>query len=206
MWVTYMKSPTTLKLTLMMGAAATLTACGDAPSDDGVRTFTSMLECQQAGFPEDRCQAAYNEAFEVHTREAPKFASKEECERGVDIDQCVSTRVRRDDGSFSEVFVPLMAGYLVGNLMANRQTSTAGGGYGGTYQSGPIYRSRNYPSGYRDSADLARSRSGTSVPTIRPGSIARPPSMPSRPPNVSTTTIARQGFGSSSFSLGGGSS
>jgi uncharacterized protein YgiB involved in biofilm formation len=205
-----MKSPTTLKLTLMMGAAATLTACGDAPSDEGARTFTSVLDCQQAGFPQDRCQAAYNEAFEVHAREVPKFATKEECERGIDIDQCVSTRVPRDDGSFSEVFVPLMAGYIVGNLMANRpgqqQTSPYAGGYGGAYQSGPIYRSRNYPSGYRDSADLARSRSGASVPTVNPGSSARPPSMPSRPPNVSTTTIARQGFGSSSFSFGGGSS
>jgi uncharacterized protein YgiB involved in biofilm formation len=204
-----MKSPSTLKLTLMMGAAATLTACGDAPSDDGVKTFTSVVECTQAGFPQDRCQAAYDEAFGVHTKDAPKFASKEECERSVDIDQCVVTRVRRDDGSFGDVFVPLMAGYIVGNLMANRpqqQTSYSGGGYGGTYQSGPIYRSGRYPSGYRDSIDLTRSRSGASVPSINPGSSARPPSMPSRPPNVSTTTISRQGFGSSSFSLGGGSS
>jgi uncharacterized protein YgiB involved in biofilm formation len=205
-----MKSPRSLKLTIMMGATATLTACGDAPSDDAAPTFTSVLECQQEGFPEDRCQAAYNEAFEVHTRDAPKFSSKEDCERSIDIDQCVSTRVRRDDGSFGDVFVPLMAGYLVGNLMANRSeqqsSSYSGGGYGRTYQSGPIYRSRNYPSGYRDSAGLTQSRSGASVPTIRPGSSSRPSSMPTRPPNVSTTTIARQGFGSSSFSFGGGSS
>jgi uncharacterized protein YgiB involved in biofilm formation len=205
-----MKSPKTLKLTLMMGAAATLTACGDAPTDDGARTFTSVVECQQAGFAQDRCQAAYDEAFEVHSRDAPRFASRDECERTVDIDQCVPTQVRRDDGSFGEVFVPLMAGYMVGNLMANRpqqQTSYGGGvGYGGVYQSGPLYRSRRYPSGYRDSADLVRSRTNVSVPSIRPGTTVRPPSMPARPPNVSTTTIARQGFGSSSFSLGSGSS
>jgi uncharacterized protein YgiB involved in biofilm formation len=209
-----MKSPQTLKLTLMMGAAATLTACGDTPPEGTTRAFTSVVECQQAGFPEDHCQAAYNEAFATHSREAPKFPSKDECERSVDVDQCVSTRVVRDDGTIGDVFVPLMAGYVAGNLMANRpreqQQGTSGGGGGGAgrlaYQAGPIYRSRTYPSGYRDSADLARSRSGASLPSITSGGPGRSLSVPSRSPNVSTTTIARQGFGSSSFSFGGGSS
>lgn len=210
-----MKSPQSLKLTLMMGAAATLTACGDAPPEEPTRAFTSVVECQQAGFPQDQCQAAFNEAFATHSREAPKFASKDECERSVDVDQCVITRVVRDDGTIGDVFVPLMAGYVVGNLLANRpreQQGTSGGGGGGggairsSYQAGPIYRSRTYPSGYRDSADLARSRSGASVPSITSGGPGRSLSVPSRPPNVSTTTIARQGFGSSSFSFGGGSS
>ena len=100
-----MKSPTTLKLTLMMGAAATLTACADAPPDDAPSTFTSVVECQQSGFPQDRCQAAYDEAFQVHSADAPKFSSKEECERSVDVDQCVQTQVRRSDGSVGDVFV-----------------------------------------------------------------------------------------------------
>jgi uncharacterized protein YgiB involved in biofilm formation len=197
-----MKSPKSLKLTLMMGAAATLTACGDTPPADGPKTFLSVQDCQQAGFPEERCREAYREAFDVHSRTSPKFASRDECERSVDVDQCVVTRVQNNDGSFSEVFVPLMAGYIVGNLMADRrrQEPQSSGGYGGgSYRSGPVYRSRDYPSGYRDSGDLVTSRQGGGKPSTGISS-------PSRPPNISTTTIARQGFGSKSFSFGGGSS
>ena len=109
--------------------------------------------------------------------------------------------MRNADGSTTSMFVPAIAGFLVGQALANRQQ---GGGYGGGYAGGggALYRSRDYPGQFRDGGNMIGSRgAGTGVATTSPSS----PTV-SRPQNVNTTTIARGGFGSSSSSFGGSSS
>jgi uncharacterized protein YgiB involved in biofilm formation len=194
-----------IRLTLMgTVAAAALVACDEEPKPPPA--FATIQECVDSGNQETDCQNSYESALKAHEETAPRFSSRDECLRGVDVDRCVETRVRNNDGSFSNVFMPLMAGYIVGNLLNRPQQqpqqqqpgysggSSSGGWSGSSTRGGaPIYRSRDYPSSYRDAGELRTSRSST-------------PGVSAPPRNVNTTTIARSGFGSTSHSMGGGSS
>ena len=196
-----MKRSATIRLTLMSAAAATtLAGCGETPPA-APPAFTTVQDCVVGGFPEAECRSAYEEAFKSHLDRAPRFTSRNECESKVDVDHCVEAPVRAPDGSTTSVFVPLMAGYLLGRAMAPppQQTSGSSGGYvggGGGYRGTPIYRSRDYPESFRDGGNLQTSRQGGSNVSTAP----------SRPANINTTTVSRSGFGSSGSSFGGGSS
>jgi uncharacterized protein YgiB involved in biofilm formation len=200
-----MKSSRSLQLTLMMGAAATLTACSDTPQE---QSFLTTADCAAAGIARELCQGTYEQALAEHNKTAPKFPSKEECERTLDVSQCTPTRIQRSDGSFSDVFVPAMAGFLIGKAMAKREDGYSGSGYyygGNYYRSGPIYSSRDHQGSYRRSTELSTPGSRAGAPST---GAWNPPSgtVTPRSPNVNTTTISRQGFGSRGFSFGGGGS
>lgn len=203
-----MKRSRAVTLTIM--STITMAACGDDVPPPAPSTYATVQECVAGGNPQDVCLKTFEDAVATHNQTAPAFPDKDTCERGVDVDSCVPAQRRQPDGSLSNVFVPAMAGYILGNALANR-------GGGGSYGSGPVYRSRDYPTAYRDRGDLVTSRAppGTPglgapsrVPTLAPGA-SRPPTLapgPTRPPNVGTTTISRGGFGASGSSFGGGGS
>lgn len=190
-----MKRSSSVRLTLMSAAtAAGLAACNEAPPP-APAPFSTVEQCVGRGVDRAQCQTAYDEAVKSHQERAPRFATREECLKGVDVNDCTPTQVRQPDGSTTSMFLPAIGGFLVGQALANRQQ---GGGFGG---GSPYYRSRDYPNQFRDTRDLTTSRD--------PGPQALAPSRQnptvSRPPNVNTTTIARSGFGSSSSSFGSAS-
>lgn len=208
-----MKRSTSITLTLFAGA--TLAACDDKPPLPPVKPYATVQECVTGGNTEDLCKEAFEKAMETHRATAPKFTDKEACEKGIDVDKCVQTQVRNNDGSFSDVFVPAMAGYLLGQALnrtperERERIGYSGGYYGGVpYSTGPVYNSRTYPGGYRDSGNMRTTILNS------PGARPSPPSAPSiggslpsskpslglpssRPSNVGTTAISRGGFGGS---------
>lgn len=194
-----MKRSSSVRLTFMATAtAAGLSACGETPAP--AAPFASVEQCVTSGVDRAQCQASFDEARKSHEEKAPRFATREDCLKGVDVNDCTATQVRNPNGSMTSMFVPALGGFLLGQALSGRQ----GGGYGGGYSGGgAVYRSRDNPSQFRDTGALTTSRQG--------GSSALAPSSPSspsvsRPSNVNTTTIARGGFGSSSSSFGGSSS
>jgi uncharacterized protein YgiB involved in biofilm formation len=192
-----MKRSSSVRLTLMSAAtAAGLSACGETPAQP--TSFSNVEQCITSGVDRAQCQTAFEEAIKSHGERAPKFATREECLKGVDVEDCTPTPVRNPDGTTTSMFVPAIAGFLLGQALG-RQGAGYGGGYSG---GGAVYRSRDYPGQFRDGGNMIGSR-GTGA-----GVAATSPSSPtiSRPPNVNTTTIARSGFGSSSSSFGGSSS
>jgi uncharacterized protein YgiB involved in biofilm formation len=182
-----MKRSSTVRLTIMGAATATTLAACDSVVPGN---YTSIQHCIDAGNSQSACSSAYNAALNAHREKAPRFDTKEECLRGVDVNDCVMTSVRGPDGAMRNVFVPLMAGYILARQQ--QSSSSYSGGSGGR----AFYASRDYPTQYRDADNLARSRQGSVPSTFGP----------SRPPNVNTTTIARSGFGSTSRGFGGSSS
>jgi uncharacterized protein YgiB involved in biofilm formation len=178
-----------------MGAA---TATSLAACDSGVvqpGNYTSVQHCVDAGNRESDCSSAYNAALRAHQEKAPRYITREECLRSVDVNDCIATVVRNTDGTTANAFVPLMAGYMLA-----RQQQQSGGSYGGGGRA--FYASRDYPSQYRDSDNLTTSRQSS----VGGQATTSPTIAPSRPPNVNTTTIARSGFGSTSRAFGGSSS
>lgn len=192
-----MKRSTAVRLTLMTAATATaLGACSDASPPPAPKVFATVQECVAKGETAANCQTAFDAAKKAHEEKAPRFSTRDECLKGVDVNDCTEQQVRRPDGSTGSVFLPALAGYALGSLM-NRGPGYGGGGYGG----GPVYRSREFPQSYRDPGSLATSRTGGSVPSIGGRNDV---STIGRPANVNTTTISRSGFGSSSSSYGSG--
>ncbi|MBA1157880.1 DUF1190 domain-containing protein [Microvirga mediterraneensis] len=184
-----MKSSTGLKLTLMTGAAAAGLSFCSAPQ----KSFSNVAECVGAGNTEALCRGAYEAALAEHVQSAPTFASLQDCRANVDVDQCISTLKRDSNGTVSNVIVPMMAGYMLGqNVRDERenQGSTGGGSgryfYGGrSYGGAPLYQSRRNPGNYWTAPELRTS------------------TFPSSRPNVRTATVSRGGFGGHS-SFGGG--
>lgn len=172
-----MKSSSSLKLTLMMGATATLASCSEPP-----QSFASVAECIKYGKPQALCRSAYGEAFAEHIKSAPSFASEDECRAKIDVDRCISTPVKGSDGTTRNAIVPAMAGYVIGkNLPGKRKeerTSSVGYAYnGGIYRGTPLYRSHKDEDGFWRSFELEMSKNSV------------------RPPNVRSHTFARGGFG-----------
>jgi uncharacterized protein YgiB involved in biofilm formation len=190
-----MKRSSSVRLTIMSAATATsLAACDSGAIQPG--NYTSVQHCVDAGNRESDCSSAYNAALRAHQEKAPRYSTREECLRSVDVNDCITTVVRNPDGTTTNAFLPLMAGYMLARQQ--QQSSGSYGGGGGR----AFYASRDYPSQYRDSDNLTTSRQSSVDRRASPSTTAAP----SRPPNVNTTTIARSGFGSTSRSFGGSSS
>jgi uncharacterized protein YgiB involved in biofilm formation len=161
---------------LALGIAAIfLTACGD---DQDAAVFTSVDDCTNAN-PEfaEKCKTAYEDAVKEAERTGPKYNSQSDCETEFGNNQC--RVVQRDSGSF---FMPLMAGYMLSNLMSPRG-----------YYSQPMFTSYSRNSSYRnrwigadgyDFGDNRRRTMKVSEKSLKPK------------PTV-TKTMSRGGFGSS---------
>jgi uncharacterized protein YgiB involved in biofilm formation len=192
-----MKRSRTVALTLMMGTATTLSACGESPPDQ--ITFSggnALQQCIDSGAGDDACRTAYEAALSQHREIAPRFTTQPLCVESTDS-ECEAIGTYAQDGSYSSFWVPALGGFL----LARALDSSSGRYYtyigGSNYRSSPIYRSRTTTDSYRVLSDYGNLKSGTSLST-RP-SVSLPP------PNVKTTTIARGGFGKGGgFFSGGG--
>ncbi|BCH61235.1 hypothetical protein RvVAR0630_38590 [Agrobacterium vitis] len=193
------RTPPILALGTIAASSLLLSGCGeDAPTE---RTFTSVDQCISQGMDRQVCQTAYDDAVKAHMANAPRFDGMAACEAEFGAKQCVQQTAPNTGGTGGggSFFMPFMAGYLLSSTINNigdyyryqreatQGSSYGGGGYGGG--STPIYRNR----------------SGQTV-TINKGrdTILAPSSQGSKPANVNTRTVSRQGFGGrSSFSFGG---
>lgn len=158
-----------------LAVAATISLGGCGSPDVQPAEFTSVAECTAAGFAQELCDAGQNAASLEHQRAAPKFTSLDACRQEWGSDSCVPASGLSNGSSGGNVFVPLLAGFVLSQAMQQRYYDTGridryGGGYGGS----PIYRSRT----------------GGTVTLDRSGGT---PKM--TPVNVNTRTVSASGFG-----------
>lgn len=174
-------------------ATVTLSGCDAGTPDFKDAQFTSVSECVRGGFPENLCQSSYTSALQEYQKGAPQFANRQNCEQEWGSQQCVPYSAYGNGYSAGNIFVPMLAGFVISQALQRRYNEDGGaglgyyGGYGGGYRSSPIYRDR---------------RGGTVVVDRSGGRTI------ARPVNVNTTTVARSGFGGmgksrSGFSFGG---
>jgi uncharacterized protein YgiB involved in biofilm formation len=119
-----MKRARTLKLVLM---GATLSGCSDtATIDQDVRLFTNVEQCTTSGGMSSEmtaadCRKSFDEAKENYPKDAPKFPSKDTCEKAFGINGCTSSESSGQSSSISTSWMPFFAGMMVGSLMNNGQ-------------------------------------------------------------------------------------
>lgn len=162
-------------------AAVTLSACG---SQEDVAVVSSVEECSATtALSRADCEIAYKKAQAEAARTGPKYASSRNCEAEFGTGQC-----RQERGG---VFMPLMAGFLVGRVLSNSYN--------------PVYRYNN-----RLSSNYNRimTADGGLIGTAGKSSY-RVNSDSLKPKPRTTRTISRGGFGaiaSAKSSWGGGRS
>lgn len=153
-----------------------LAACADDRQDAVI--YKDALECANAN-PEhaQTCETAYEQALAEAQRTGPKYNGMRDCESDFGPNQCYP--VQQNSNSF---FMPLMAGYMIGNLLSPSR-----------YHYQPMFTSYSPYSSYRyrwltadgyDYGDLRKRRY-----KVRPDAFKAKPTV--------SRTIKRGGFGSS---------
>lgn len=178
-----------MRIVLKQGiiAAVVITAmsgCEPAP-DASVTSVSSVDECVQNSFgTTDQCKDQWDQAKEENARTGPRFEDSADC--ATEFGQCERYTIQHDNGTQSSVFIPMLAGMMMGNMMSG------GTGYVPTQ---PLYRReedrRNGSSGFvtASGATVSKGPSMVSSSSVRASS---------------PTTISRGGFGSFSGRSGGG--
>lgn len=110
-----------------LSLSAALAGC-DRPEQPKV--YGSVADCR-AEHPGQACDDAWQASVGEHDQTAPRFTQKEQCEAQYGVGHCES----REGG----IFMPLMAGFVLGQMMHNNnQYGYGGGGYVGH----PVFFSR----------------------------------------------------------------
>lgn len=179
-----------MKIVLKHGiiAAVVITAMsGCSPEPEAyVNNVSSVDECVQGNLGTDsECKAQWDMAKDENARTGPRFEDSADC--ATEFGECERYTIQHDNGTQSSVFIPMLAGMMVGNMMSGSTT-----GYVPTQ---PLYRReedrRNGSSGFVTASGATVSKGTTSV---RPSSVRA----------SGPTTISRGGFGGFSGKAGGG--
>ncbi|NCH35206.1 DUF1190 family protein [Cronobacter sakazakii] len=167
-------------------AAFMLAGC--EKSDETVQLYQNADDCLAANPGKSaECTTAYNNALKEAERTAPKYATREDCVAEFGEDQCKqvnNTNTSQATQQTGSMWMPLMAGYMMGRLM--------GGGMGFAQQ--PLFSSRNPASpAYGKYTDA----SGRNYGAAQPGRTMTVPKSAMAPKPATTSTITRGGFGDS---------
>lgn len=127
-----MKRSNSIKLVLMGAGLISLTAC-DQTSSRAEPIFHSEEECRTLSHADSSvCAEAMKTAKAEHAKTAPHFVSLIECEEKFGVGNCV-TQPEKSQNAHHSVFMPMMMGFMIGNMMNARSAQ-------------PVYqdRSANY--------------------------------------------------------------
>lgn len=170
--------------------AALLSACGNNKQE--VKIVSSVDECvSTTSLNLEECEVAYKNALTEAEKTGPKYKSVNACESEFGSGQCVQSQNQ-------SIFMPLMAGFMINELLFNRDRRS----YGGYYN--PVYRYNRPYSSYHNTMMMA---DGTSIGKYGKSSYNVSKSATKQKPIVSRT-VSRGGFGSvasAKSSWGGGS-
>lgn len=97
---------------LLIGTSVlTMTACDEKPKDKPF-AFKDEQECRKI-HTEEECKKALEESKAKYAETAPKFTSKEECEKQYGPGKCAEGHHEGGHG----LFMPMMMGFMMGRMM-----------------------------------------------------------------------------------------
>ena len=175
-----MKRSKAVALSLMSISAVLLQACDEPEAE--AQVYKDVRNCIDSGeLSEQQCAALYQQAVADHLRDAPRFASRDDCYAQYGANQCQAFQ----SSSGGSIWMPLMVGF-----MASRMLDSVSG-----RNSTPLYRSSSSPNGFRTASGFDLN-SGY-------GSKTKLPEWATQPNRARTQTVSRGGFGSRSSGFGG---
>ncbi|PHM66469.1 membrane protein [Xenorhabdus stockiae] len=185
-WKQYRLAP----VALAVSAVFMLSACEQ--NDETVSLYTNADECSKANPSQsEQCTIAYNNALKEAEKTAPKYATREDCVAEFGEQQCTQAPAQAGVGSQAEAqssggsfWMPLMAGYMMGQLMGNRSAPSQ-----------PLFSSKSASSPANGKFVDATGKSYG--PATAGGRSMSVPKTAMAPKPATTTTITRGGFGDS---------
>ncbi|OJH44832.1 DUF1190 domain-containing protein [Paracoccus sp. SM22M-07] len=190
------KRSRTVALTILGAAAFTVAGCREEQVD--AQAFPDMASCEAAAaqdglFSVEECDKAFAEAEALHVESAPRYDSLQVCEEQHGEGNCGSEEQQVSNGGSGSIFMPLLAGYLIGNMLGR-----AGGGMAASQ---PMYR--NAQGGFTNAAGTTNFGSNAGRATMGAQNFTRPAATAGRAPMTRATAGSRGGFGASRSSFGG---
>lgn len=171
----------------IVGAAAfTLAGCEEEQVDAAAYPdLQSCLDDAALGsiFQAQQCQEAFAEAEALHVEAAPRYDSLEVCEEQHGEGACDSEAEATQGGSGS-IFMPLLAGYLIGNML---------GGRSGMSAAQPLYKTSD--GRYTNAARSSTFSSNKGAAKLNTSQFTRPASTVGKAPMSRATAASRGGFG-----------
>lgn len=98
----------------LLGAASVLVLAGCQEEQAEVVVFDDRAACEASGTEPEVCEAQYAQAAEEHAETAPRYDALAVCEAEHGAGSCI------EDEQRSSVFMPLMAGFLMGQMLSGR--------------------------------------------------------------------------------------
>ncbi len=179
-----------VRLVLVGAAAFSLGACREEQVETSVfpSVDACMAQAEQSAtwYTPTDCQTSFAEAEQVHRETAPRYDEQALCEE--QHGGPCQAETRAGGGS---IFMPLMMGYMMGNMMSSGNRAAL---------AQPLYRTS--AGNYTTAGGTTTFRSNNGNATLRASNFQRPAATVHAPP-MSRATVARSGgFGGSRASGG----
>ena len=183
-------------LAIVGAAAFTLAGCREEQVD--AQAFPDLQSCREAAnsdglFTAAQCDEAFADAQTLHVETAPRYESQALCEQEHGAGACGSEAEATGGGGGSgSIFMPLLAGYLIGNML---------GRGGGMAAAQPLYRTaggqfRTPGGGATYAGNSGKAKLGSSL-------FARPATTMGQAPMTRATVSSRGGLGSAGSARSG---
>ena len=182
------KRSSRVAITILGATAFALAGCREEQVD--AKAFPDLQSCKteatQGGmFTAEDCETAINAAETLHVEAAPRYDSLAVCEEQHGADACSSEAATPQGGSGS-IFMPLLAGYLIGNMMSGRAGMSAGQ---------PLYKTSGGQ--YTNAARSSTFSSNSGAAKLNTSQFTRPAATVGKTPMTRATASSRGGFGKS---------
>jgi len=169
------------------GAFAALSGCRDEQVE--AQAFPDRAACEAAanagqdGLTVAKCDEAYKQAQQLNVESAPRYDSRQVCEELHGEGAC-GTEAQEMQGGSGSIWMPLIAGYLIGNMLGGRT------GYAAAQ---PLYRT---PDGkFTNAAGSSTFSTNRGAAKMDASQFTRPPSTVNKAPMSKASALSRGGFG-----------
>ncbi|TNF18315.1 MAG: DUF1190 domain-containing protein [Rhodobacteraceae bacterium] len=181
-------------LAILGAAAFTLAGCEEEKVD--ASAFPDLQSCKDEAslrgqFTVDQCETAFAEAEALHVEAAPRYDSLAVCEEQHGEGACGSEAAATQGGSGS-IFMPLLAGYLIGNMLSGRSGMAA---------AQPLYKTKDGK--FTNAARSSTFSTNRGAAKLNTSQFTRPTSTVGKAPMTRATATSRGGFGKSGGGRGG---
>lgn len=176
---------------LVLGAAAfALAGCREETIES--RAFPSLAACnasvveESSWWTEEDCQKSFAQAEAEHLETAPRYDDQQLCEQEHGGECAVE---KRSDGS--SIFLPLIAGYLIGNMLSGGSRSVA---------SQPLYKTK--AGGFATASGATALNGNSGSVKLNQNNFTSGKSTASAAPMTRASVRSTGGFGASRTSAG----
>lgn len=172
----------------ILGAAAfTLAGCREEQVD--AEAFPDLQSCTDEAarggmFTAQDCEVAFAEAETLHVEAAPRYDSLEVCEEQHGAGAC-GTEASAMQGGSGGIFMPLLAGYLIGNMLGGRSAGMSAGQ--------PLYKTSD--GRFTNAARSSTYSSNSGAAKLSTSQFTRPATTAGKAPMTRATASSRGGFG-----------